>query len=273
MIRPLLGALALALGFIAPAAHAVDDIHTLLDHAIAGDHREYENRARDVYRHPKDTLLFFGLRPEMTVVEIYPSAGWFTEILAPVLRRQGKLYAARFPVSWDKAPTFLKERDKAFLAKLAARPDVYGGVIPTEIMAPKFVDAAPAGSADLVVTFRNVHNWAKAGNAEAMFQTFYTLLKSGGLLGVEEHRAKPGTPLEQQIATGYMTEQFVIDAAEKAGFRLQARADINANDMDTKDYPDGVWTLPPTLKLGEKDKARYLAIGESDRMTLRFVKP
>ena len=273
MIRPLLGALALALGFIAPSAHAADDVGVLLDRAIAGDHREDENRARDAHRHPKETLLFFGLRPDMTVVEIYPSAGWFTEIIAPVVREHGRLYAARFAVSWDKAPPFLKKRDERFLAKLAARPDVYGSVTPTEIMAPLFVDAAPKGSADLVLTFRNVHNWAKAGNAEAMFQTFHDLLKPGGVLGVEEHRAKPGTPVEQQIATGYMTEQFVIDAAVKAGFRLVGKAEINANPKDTKDYPDGVWTLPPTLKLGDQDKARFLAIGESDRMTLKFVKP
>jgi predicted methyltransferase len=271
MFYRLLIPLALGLALVAPVR--ASDVPVLLDEAVAGDHRSEANRARDVYRHPKETLLFFGLQPGMTVVEIWPSAGWFTEVLAPVLRDEGKYYAARFAVSSDKAPDFLKERDKVFLAKLAARPDVYRNVVPTEILAPLYVDAAPKGSVDMVLTFRNVHNWAKAGNAEAMFATFHGLLKSGGILGVEEHRAKPGTSFEDQVKSGYMTEQYVIESAEKAGFRFVGKSDVNANAADTKDYPDGVWTLPPTLKLGDKDRARYLAIGESDRMTLKFIKP
>jgi predicted methyltransferase len=218
-------------------------------------------------------LLFLGVQPGMRVVEIWPSAGWFTEVLAPVLRDEGKLYVARFPVSSGTTPGYIQERDKAFLAKLAARPDVYGTVVPTEILAPDYVDAAPKGSVDMVLTFRNVHNWAKAGNAEAMFAAFHALLKSGGILGVEDHRAKPGTAFLDQVRTGYMTEQYVIETAETAGFRFVGKSEVNANPKDTKDYPDGVWTLPPTLKLGDKDRERYLAIGESDRMTLKFVKP
>jgi len=255
-------------------AHAMAvDAAPLLDRAIAGEHRAEADRARDRYRHPKETLLFFGLQPDMTVVEVWPSAGWYTDILAPVLRERGKLYAARFAVSWDKAPDFLKERDKGFLARLAARPDIYGSVLPTELLAPGFVDAAPRGSADLVLTFRNVHNWAKAGNADAMFAVFFDVLKPGGVLGVVEHRANPGTSFEEQIKSGYMTEAYVIEAAQKAGFRLVARSELNANPRDTKDHPEGVWTLPPVLRMGEKDRAKYLAIGESDRMTLKFVKP
>jgi predicted methyltransferase len=271
MMRKLLIVLAFA-SFAAPVAQA-GTMADRLDQAVAGDHRAEANRARDVYRHPKETLLFFGLKPDMTVVEIWPSAGWYTDILAPVLRDGGKLYAARFAVSWDKAPDWAKDRDKAFLARMAGRPDVFDQVVPTEILPPNFVDAAPKGSADMVLTFRNVHNWAKAGTTEAMFAIFMDLLKSGGVLGVEEHRAKPGTPLDEQVRTGYMTEQYVIEMAELAGFRFVGKSEINANPKDTKDYPDGVWTLPPTLKLGDKDRARYLAIGESDRMTLKFVKP
>jgi predicted methyltransferase len=271
LLPRLLVPLAIALALVAPAR--AGDIAALLDDAIAGNHRPQANRARDTYRHPKETLLFFGLRPDMTVVEIWPSAGWFTEILAPVLRDEGKLYAARFAVSWDKAPEYARARDQGYLARMAARPDVYGKVVATEILAPQYVDAAPRDSVDLVLTFRNIHNWAKAGNADAMFATFHDLLKSGGSLGVEEHRAKPGTPFEEQVRSGYMTEQYVIETAERAGFRFDGSAEINANPKDTRDYPDGVWTLPPTLRLGDKDVDRYLAIGESDRMTLRFVKP
>jgi predicted methyltransferase len=255
------------------AAPAEDDVSVLLDQALAGDHRAEANRARDVYRHPKETLMFFGLRPGLAVVEIWPSAGWFTEVIAPVLRGRGRFYAARFAVSSDKAPPVLKERDKAFLARMATRPDVYDEVIPTEILAPDHLNAAPAGSADLVLTFRNVHNWAKSGTAEAMFRAFFDLLKSGGVLGVEEHRAVPGTPFEEQVRTGYMTEEYVIETARQAGFRFMGKSEINANPRDTKDHPAGVWTLPPTLRLGEQDRERYLAIGESDRMTIKFIKP
>lgn len=254
-------------------AGADDDVSAMLDRAVAGDHRTEENRARDAYRHPKETLQFIGLRPDMTVVEIWPSAGWFTDVLAPVLKDTGKLYAARYPVSPSNAPAWAVDRDRAFLARMAGRPDVFGAVVTTEIKAPEFVDAAPAGSADMVLTFRNVHNWAKNGYADAMFKTFHGLLKTGGILGVEEHRAKPGTPLEDQVRTGYMTEQYVIDAATKAGFRFVGKSEINANPRDTKDHPKGVWTLPPTFALGDQDRDRYAAIGESDRMTLKFVKP
>ena len=135
------------------------------------------------------------------------------------------------------------------------------------------MDIAPKGSVDMVLTFRNVHNWAKAGNAEAMFKVFYDVLKPGGVLGVVDHRALPGTSFEDQIDSGYMTEEYVIETAEKAGFELVGRSEVNANPKDTKDYPEGVWTLPPTLALGDKDREKYLAIGESDRMTLKFVKP
>ena len=272
MFKALIRTLTLASAFAAPVVWA-SDVEMLLDQAIAGDHRTDANRARDRYRHPKETLQFFGLKPDMTVVEIWPAAGWFTEVLAPVLRDQGRFYAARSAVSVGTPSDFVKERDKNFLAKLAARSDVYGKAVPTEILAPALLEPAPPGSADMVLTFRNVHNWAKAGFADAMFKAFFDTLKPGGVLGVEEHRAKPGTSFEAQVKSGYMTEQFVIETAEKAGFRFVARAEINANPRDTKDYAGGVWTLPPTLRLGDQDKEKYLAIGESDRMTLKFIKP
>jgi len=250
------------------------DTEGLIDKALTGTHRADANKARDKYRHPKETLLFFGLKPDMTVVEIWPSAGWWTEILAPVLKDRGHYYAAWFATQAKGAPDFLKEREKGFDAMLAGRPDLYGKVVKTALLAPEYVDIAPKGSADMVLTFRNVHNWAKAGNADAMFKAFYDVLKPGGILCVKDHRAKPGTPFERQIDSGYMTEAWVIETAQKAGFKLDNKSEINANPRDSADYPGGVWTLPPTLRnVSDVDRSKYIAIGESDRMTLKFVKP
>lgn len=264
--------IAVSLVSTAPAFSA-QDVGAKLDQILAGSHRDHKNAARDVYRHPKETLMFFGIQPDMTVVEVWPSAGWWTEILAPLLKDEGKYYAAWFATPWEKTPDYVKQREKGFEQMLAARPDLYGATVKTYLLAPQWVDAAPKGSADMVVTFRNVHNWAKAGNADAMFKVFYDVLKPGGILGVKDHRAKPGTSFEDQVNSGYMTEEYIIETAQKAGFKLVARSEINANPKDTKDYAEGVWTLPPTLRLGDKDKSKYLAIGESDRMTLKFVKP
>ena len=266
-----LGAAAvLCMAAVQPAAA---DTAQQLDQVLAGSHRDAKNAARDQYRHPRETLLFFGLQPDMSVVEVWPSAGWWTEILAPLLKDEGKYYAAWFATEWKDTPDFLKQREKGFDAMLAGKPELYGKVIKTKLLAPGYVDIAPKGSADMVLTFRNVHNWAKAGNADAMFTAFYDALKPGGILGVKDHRARPGTSFKQQIDSGYMTEEYVISTAEKAGFKFVAKSEINANPKDTTDHPAGVWTLPPTLRLGEKDREKYLAIGESDRMTLKFVKP
>ena len=257
----------------ASIACAGQDVGSLLDNAIEGKHRASGNRARDSYRHPKETLLFMGIKPNMTVVEVWPSTGWWTEMLAPFLKNEGKYYAAWFATESKGTPDYQKDREKGFDAMLTARPDIYGKVIKTKLLAPEFVDLAPKGSADMVLTFRNVHNWAKQGNTEAMFKAFYDVLKPGGILGVKDHRAKPGASLEAQAKSGYLTEEYVISAAEKAGFKLVEKSEVNANPKDTTDHPEGVWTLPPTLRLKEKDKDKYLAIGESDRMTLKFVKP
>ena len=268
-MRALLAGLAAAVLSVPASAQ---DAASLIDRAMTGGHRAEANKARDKYRHPKETLLFFGLDPAMTVVEITPGRGWYTEILAPVLKEKGEYYAAVGAIT-EKSPDFAKQNDSYYRGMLAAAPDLFGKT-QFSVMAPPDIQVAPAGSADLVLTFRNVHNWAKAGTADAMFKAFFTALKPGGALGVVEHRAKPGTPFQQQIDSGYMTEAYVVEAAQKAGFRVDNKSEINANPRDTKDYPGGVWTLPPNLRnVAEADKPKFLAIGESDRMTLKFVKP
>ena len=254
-----------------PPAGAAADAQRLIDEFMVGEHRSAENKARDKYRHPKETLLFFGLGPDMTVVEISPGRGWYTEILAPLLRDGGQYYAAVSAIT-EKSPDALKKNDAAYRGMLNAAPDLYGKVKLSVLSAGSF-QIAPPGSADMVLTFRNVHNWAKAGSAEAMFKAFNEALKPGGVLGVVEHRARPEQSFQQQIDTGYMTETYVAEVAQKAGFKLVNKSDINSNPKDTKDYPGGVWTLPPTLRYGDENREKYLAIGESDRMTLKFVKP
>jgi predicted methyltransferase len=247
------------------------DTATLLDGAMAGAHRSETYKARDQYRHPRATLLFFGLKPDMTVVEITPGGGWYTEILAPVLRSQGKYYAASYLITPDSF-AFFRRMDANYRAKLASAPEVYDKV-ELVYFDPKAPVLAPPGSADMVLTFRNVHNWAKAGRAELMFSGFAAALKPGGVLGVVEHRARPGTPFEQQVESGYMTEAYVIEQAREAGFRLVEKSEINANPKDTADHPGGVWNLPPNLRdVPEADIPKMRQIGESDRMTLKFVK-
>jgi len=209
----------------------------------------------------------------MTVVEIWPSGGWYTEILAPVLRDRGKYYAAGFALTAKRTPEWRKKMQREFQSKLDARPDLYDRVVVTELSIPERTEMAPAGTADVVLTFRNVHNWMKGDYAPSMFEAMFEALKPGGVLGVVEHRAKKGTSRDQMIESGYVTEAHVRKLAEGSGFRFVDGSEVNANPKDTADHPVGVWTLPPTLRLGEKDRAKYLAIGESDRMTLRFTKP
>jgi predicted methyltransferase len=241
-----------------------------IDGALAGSHRSAANKARDVYRHPKETLTFFGLRRDMTVVELWPgSGGWYTEVLAPVLKDKGKLYAAHVdPVD---APPGGRDGLKSYKDKLAANPDLYGKVDVT-VLWNKGADIAPPGSADMVVTFRNIHNWMGRDWAPQAFAAAYQALKPGGVFGVEEHRGNPAVPQDPKAASGYVNEDYAIKMIEAAGFKLVDRSEINANPKDTKDYPEGVWTLPPTYRLKDKDRAKYAAIGESDRFTLKFVK-
>ncbi|MGB3050984.1 MAG: hypothetical protein WBB42_08290 [Polyangiales bacterium] len=262
-----------ALSFVVNAEAKRPSTADLIEKWMSGSHRDAGNAARNQYRHPKETLTFFGLDASMTVVEIWPSAGWYTEILAPVLRDKGKYYAAGFALTGKRTPEWRKKMQREFQKKLDARPDLYDRVIVTELSIPERTEIAPPGTADRVLTFRNVHNWMKGEYAPAMFEAMFKALKPGGVLGVVEHRAPKGASRDRMVVSGYVTEAHVKKLASDAGFRFVAGSDINANPKDTADHPSGVWTLPPSLRLGEKDRARYLAIGESDRMTLRFVKP
>lgn len=242
------------------------------DAILLGAHRSDENKARDAYRHPRETLAFFRIHPSMTVIEITPGGGWYTDILAPYLRGAGKLIAATWDTSAADAPAYYQRANQALADKLAKHPDVLDRVEmrPFDTKAPKFGDA---GSADAVLTFRNVHNWTMAGNDGDYFKAFFDVLKPGGVLGVVEHRAQAGTTVEETKESGYLTEDYVIGLATAAGFVLEEKSEVNANPKDSKDHPEGVWTLPPNFALKDVDREKYAAIGESDRMTLRFRKP
>lgn len=254
---------------VTAGGHDEATIESDLLRLAVGDHRADGHVARNMHRHPVETLMFFGLRPGMTVVEISPGgAGWYTEIIAPFLRGNGTYYAASYDPQSDSE--YAQRNHKRFNDKLAAHPELYDHTKVTVFAPPGKVDAAPAGSADLVVTFRNTHNWVRRGQAETAYRAFHRLLKPGGALGVVQHRAPAGT--DPDPAGGYLTEQQVIELAEQAGFTLLARSDVNANPRDTADHPEGVWTLPPNLRLGDTDRDKYVAIGESDRMTLLFVR-
>jgi predicted methyltransferase len=244
---------------------------SLKESAIA-NHRSAKNIARNHYRHPVKTLEFFGLQPNMTVVEIWPGGGWYTEILAPHLKEEGQYYAAGFSLVAKRTPDWKKNYQRKFEANLKQHPELYSKTIITDLAIPERPDIAPGESADRVFTFRNVHNWMKGAYAQEVFNSMYKALKPGGILGVVEHRAKPGTSLEDMITSGYVTEAHVIKLAKKSGFKLAEKSEVNANAKDTKQHPKGVWTLPPSLRLGEENRAKYLAIGESDRMTLKFIK-
>jgi predicted methyltransferase len=242
-----------------------------LDTILADSHRSAENRARDEYRHPKETLLFFGMRPEMHVVEIWPDpSGWYTEVIAPLVREKGKYYAAVLDAAPGNANQAKRVAD--YRQKLGQRPDLYDRVEVVKLPADG-ADIVSPGTADMVVTFRNIHNWMSRDQAAQAFTSMYKALKPGGTLGVVEHRGDAGKPQDPQAKSGYVNEQFAIDLIEAQGFKLVAKSEINANPRDTKDYEQGVWTLPPVYRLGDKDREKYAAIGESDRFTLRFVKP
>jgi predicted methyltransferase len=218
---------------------------------------------------PRQTLTFFGLRPDMTVVEVWPGSG-YTEILAPLLKQRGRLYEAHLdPASSEYARRTVDE----FRARLAARPDLYDKVVLTTLAAPPATsEIAPAGTADLVVTFCNLHNWMMFGWQRQAFAAMHAALKPDGVLGVVEHRGDPQRPQDPKAASGYVDERYAIQLIESVGFKLVGRSEINANPKDWKDYETGVWALPPTFAAGAKDRERYAAIGESDRFTLKFVK-
>jgi predicted methyltransferase len=244
-----------------------------LDAAISGPQRSDQARKRDVYRHPKETLQFFDIAPTLSVLEIAPGGGWYTDILAPYLRDSGQLYEAQYLSTSPELAAEDSTTDANYRTRLAKSPAIYGKVVVGTLHAGQFLDFDAHERFDRVYTFRNIHNWIKDGQLDANLRAFYGALKKGGELGVEEHRAQPGTSVQQMIDSGYVTEAFVIEHAQAAGFVLQAESEINANPKDTKDYPHGVWSLPPTYEGKDADRARFAAIGESDRMTLKFVKP
>jgi predicted methyltransferase len=241
-----------------------------LDGVLAGEWRSDKNRARDQYRHPKQTLEFFGVNDHQTLIEIYPGGGWYAEILAPLLKDHGHYFAAILKPKQSTGEA--ADDNRGIRGKFKSDPERFGGAQVVEFDSMHPVLGAP-GSADVVLTFRNVHNMTDEGSAQAMFKGFFDVLKPGGTLGVVDHRAAQGADPAKLKDTGYLPEAFVIKLATDAGFKLDAKSEINANPKDTKDYPKGVWTLPPTLELKDQDREKYLAIGESDRMTLKFVKP
>ena len=254
----------------APATTTTSD--ATLAAAIAGTWRDPKNSARDAYRHPQQTLDFFGVEPGQTVIEITPGGGWYAEILAPYLRDDGRYVAAVWDDAIPDQPKYRYDLNKTLRTKFAGNAAVFGAP-DVRVFDPKAPVFGAANAADVVLTFRNAHNWVDDGNAEAYFSAFFAALKPGGVLGVVDHRAKPGTDLATMKKSGYLTEALVIELAQGAGFVLEARSEANANPRDTADHPNGVWTLPPSNNHDAADDAKYKAIGESDRMTLRFRKP
>lgn len=262
--------LSLVLSLLGPSLVYADAIAD----AVADENRPLKQRLRDEYRHPQQTLRFFDVQPAMAVAEISPGGGWYGNILAPLLKEKGTYYAAHFYVDKDSNPYFKKSLE-GFMQKVRANP-AYGSAKVTAFHPTKALDFAPAGSLDRVLTFRNIHNWYMQQGEEGVenaFASFFKALKAGGVLGVVEHRLPEIMSDEKQRKSGYVKQSYVIALAEKAGFKLLAKSDINHNPSDSTEHEKGVWTLPPTLALGEKDQAKYLAIGESNRMTLKFVKP
>jgi predicted methyltransferase len=241
------------------------------DWALSGPHRDPVNIGRNDARHPRETLEFFGLKEGMSVVELAPGGGWYTEVIAALLKDNGTYYAAHHGLNSPGA--YYRNSLGKYLQKMASDADLYGDVIITQLQPPALVEVAPAGSADLVVGFRNVHSWMRGDILDSVLAAAYTALKPGGKLGIVQHRAKPGADVEAMKKSGYVTEAFVIESAEAAGFKLEASSDVNANPKDTADHPKGVWSLPPALRDEEGDREKYMAIGESDRMTLLFTKP
>lgn len=238
---------------------------------IGGPQRTAKNVARDLYRHPFEVLNFFGVSPDATVVEIDPGgAGYWTEILAPYLKDNGRYIAANGPK--DSSSEEVQRGNAAFAAKITADKAIYAKVEVSEFD-PGHKDPADAGQADFVLTFRNIHNWMADGTADAAFRAFYRALKPGGVLGVEEHRGRADEPQDPKAKSGYVREDYAIGLAQSIGFKLVGESEINANPKDTKNYPAGVWTLPPTFRLKDQDRDKYAAIGESDRFVLKFVKP
>jgi predicted methyltransferase len=265
-----LSTLLVAFGFCTLEVGAAE-IDATIDAALTSAHRSAEHRARDAQRHPKETLKFFGLEPGMRVMEMLPGGdGWYTEILAPILRDKGLLITEMLPPR--APPAYAPEVHARFTAKLDAEPAVYDRVERRTLDGSPLM-LGPPNTVDMVLAFRTTHGWLRTAQFDEIYSAIFDVLRSGGTLGIEQHRAPDGADVTESAKRGYVPQQYLIEQLELIGFKFEGSSEINANPRDTKDYPDGVWTLPPTLTLGEKDRVRYLAIGESDRMTLRFRKP
>lgn len=271
-------------GLLAVTASWASDlpVEARIERAMLGDHRSEANMARNASRHPVGTLTFLGLRDGMTVMEIWPGGGWYTEVLAPAIRHHGQFIIAGYDTDVPDQPAYRYRLQMELLDKFSARPDIYDQVATVPYSPPESASLGDAGSIDLIVTFRNAHGWIGDGIADSVFAEFARVLKPGGILGVVQHRAADDADPVKSAETGYVPEAAVIALAKRAGLYLEARSEVNANPADSKDHAGGVWSLPPGLALCREMEdeaeaaactAKYLAIGESDRMTLRFRKP
>jgi predicted methyltransferase len=258
----------LCFALLAAVPAFAQNVEPALQAAVDNPARSANNKARDPYRHPLEALSFFGVKPDSVVVEIDPgAAGYWTEILAPYLKEQGRYVAANPEPTSEEA----KRGAAAFAAKVASDNAAFGKVETAEFGGERAL--VPPGTADFVLTFRNLHNWMAHGDAEATLRAFYAALKPGGVLGIEDHRAPDATPQDPLAKSGYIRQDYAIKLIESVGFKFVASSEMSANPKDTKDYSVGVWALPPTYRLKDVDHAKYQAIGESDRFTLKFVKP
>ena len=240
--------------------------------ASMGKHRSETNIARNAARHPVETLTFFGLEPDMTVLEVLPGGAlWYSEIIAPVVREKGQFIVADYDVDLSDQPEYRLAGRKKMVERFEKNPEIFGTPRIVKMTAPQSIDLGDPESVDMVLTFRSTHGWIRENAAEAAYAAFFEVLKPGGVLGVVQHRAGPKTDTTK--FNGYVEQDRLIKIATDAGFVLEASSEINANPKDDANYEGGVWTLPPSLRMGEEDREKYLAIGESDRMTLRFRKP
>lgn len=237
---------------------------------LAGNQRTAADRSRDRYRHPEETLLFFGIRPRKRVLQVWPESGWYTKIIAPLVRGKGRYFAA--VIAPDPGSRFLQARLANYRQLLTSRPDLYGGVKVVTFPLDGG-NVLPAGSVSMVLSFDDLHEWMALGDAQPALATLYRVLTPGGVFGVVDNRGDPAVPQDPRAKNGYVRQDYAIRMIEAAGFRLVATSEVNANPKDTKNYPAGVWALPPDYRLGNIDRAKYEAIGESDRFTLKFVKP
>lgn len=254
--------------YTAPSADVFESVAA----AAKSSHRSEVNILRNQYRHPEETLAFFGLESDMTVIEISPGTLWYTEILAPFLKQRGRLIAAAYDADLSGQPPYQARLTNQMIHRFENQALVFGGVEVVKFTPPKSMALGDDGVADMVLTFRNSHGWVNDGSAEQAYQSFYKVLKPGGVLGVVQHRGD-NRLLPSGKQSGYLSEEVVIAAAVNAGFVLEAKSEVNANPNDTKDYEMGVWTLPPVFAAKEIQREKYAAIGESDRMTLKFRKP